>query len=284
MSAPAKSRYCKDTRLLGAYLDGELDPQALLEIETHLSACDVCRERVELDRATRQSLKGLVRDSSRSSAGEASGLRSRALAAMMAEQARGEARAVAEERGKLVSWRTMVPIASAAALALTFGALNRNPFVDSGLTSNQMRAGFGDDLLAEFVGIHNDPMPLQVKDESQVRQLDRYIGVPVHLAGFERGGARLLGAGVFPVHRQRALLLQYVTPSDHRVGLFITNPKNIRLSGPGLAPHTVGTAEVRSGRVDGYSVAIAERGDIDYTAVSDLDPDGNAQQLADWTQ
>src|SRR4051794_39494651 len=52
---------CREfARHLGAYLDGELDAGKLLEIEGHVAGCESCRERVELDRAMRGTLKKVV--------------------------------------------------------------------------------------------------------------------------------------------------------------------------------------------------------------------------------
>src|SRR2546423_1331193 len=111
------STACRDhARFLDAYLDGELEPAQLLEIESHVTACASCRERVELDRATRASLKKATK------ARGPEGLRERAMAAMMAEKARGDARTgTALAQGG--AWRTLVPLASAAALALAFGSV-----------------------------------------------------------------------------------------------------------------------------------------------------------------
>ena len=61
MTSVARDRSCRDSRLLGAYLDGELDGATLLEIEGHLPTCDVCQERVELDKSMRGTLKNIVR-------------------------------------------------------------------------------------------------------------------------------------------------------------------------------------------------------------------------------
>src|SRR5579859_2462104 len=103
----------------------------------------------------------------------------------------------------------MVPIASAAALALFWSAATRGPIADSGAGgAGETHAGF--DLLAELVAEHSSNVPPQWTDPKDVRALDQYIGVPVRPARFERSGARLVGGRVLPVRQQHAAMLQYV--------------------------------------------------------------------------
>jgi mycothiol system anti-sigma-R factor len=45
------------TPALDTYLDGEMSPSQIIEVEGHLAQCTPCRERVALDRATRVSLR-----------------------------------------------------------------------------------------------------------------------------------------------------------------------------------------------------------------------------------
>ena len=284
MSSVARDRYCKDSRLLGAYLDGELDAAAVIDVETHLSACETCRERVEVDRATRQSLKHVFRPSE-SAQGRAalSALRARTMNAMLAERARSEARAFeSEERGRLMSWRSMVPLASAAALALLWGAASRGPVSDSsiGLRSDQMRAGFGDDFLAELIHEHSNPMPPQWTNPRDVQNLDQYVHVPVRPSRFERGGASLVGARVVPYRQHRAAMLQYVIGNTERVSVFVYDPRLIQISGPGLSPREIGKYRFQVGQEDGYSVADTQDRGVGYTLVSDFDPDRSAQLAA----
>src|SRR3954469_20353335 len=46
--------------LVQSYLDGELDPSQLAEVETHTQTCATCRERVVLDRAIRTGVRSHV--------------------------------------------------------------------------------------------------------------------------------------------------------------------------------------------------------------------------------
>src|SRR5207247_10826982 len=123
-------------RFLDAYLDGELEPAQLLDIEAHVTSCAHCRERVELDRATRASLKKAVK------ARGPEALRARALAAMTAEKARGDAREQGSAANQGSAWRTMLPLASAAALALAFGSMGRGGATAGG-NSDTVHGGFG---------------------------------------------------------------------------------------------------------------------------------------------
>jgi anti-sigma factor RsiW len=298
----AQDRSCKGSRLVEAYLDGELDAAGLIDIEAHLAGegpdgargCDVCRERVALARATRESLKRVVRSGSTEAAiggGGRDALRARALNAMMAEQGRQahQAHGVPTGDGRF-HWRTIVPIASAAALALFWGAASRGPL--SALRHHErwpdapgtMHAGMGgDDLLADLLHEHSNPMPPQWTDPSDVRALDQYIGVPVRPARFERNGASLVGARVLPLHQERAAMLQYVIghgPNQRRLSIFVYDPRKIQISGAGLAPRAVGTAEVQVGQESGYSVAVTQNGGVGYAVASDLSAEQSAEVAA----
>ncbi len=273
---------CRDrSRLLSSYLDGELEAPKLLEVDEHVGACDTCREEVQLLRAMRGSLKRVVRTSA------PAGLRDRMATAMAAERAREDARADAES-GALVasapvvtlsSWRTMVPLATAAALALFWGAATRG----TQPRGYESRAGFGEDLLSQFVADHASPLPPEARDADAVRGLERYVGVPVRPGSFERNGAHLVGARVVPLQAQRAAWLQYVVGTgDHpqRVSVLVYDAQKIQIGDANLAPRAVGTAEVRVGSERGYAVAAAQRAGVGYLVASDLDPDRNAQLAA----
>jgi anti-sigma factor (TIGR02949 family) len=275
---------CRDrARMLGSYLDGELEAAKILEIDEHVGECETCREETQLLRAMRGSLKRVVRTAA------PAGLRDRIGVAMTAEKAREDVRTDAEAEAlgakaplvSLSSWRTMVPLATAAALALMWGAATRG----TQGASTEARAGFGDDLLAELVAEHSSPLPLEAKDPDAVRGLERYVGVPLHPLSFERPGlnARLVGARVVPLHAQRAAMLQYVvgTGDDmRRVSVIVYDAQKIQIGTANLSPRAVGTAEVRVGREKGYSVASTQRAGVGYLVAGDLDPDRSAQLAA----
>lgn len=275
---------CRDrSRMLGSYLDGELEAAKLIEIDEHVGVCDTCREETQLLRAMRGSLKRVVKMPA------PTGLQERIANAMAAEKSREEVRSDAEASAlgantplvNLSSWRTMVPLATAAALALVWGAATRG----AQGPSTEARAGFGDDLLAELVAEHSQPLPLEAKDPDAVRGLERYVGVPVRPAIFDRSGmnAHLVGARVVPLHSQRAAMLQYDVQTGtgmHRMSVIVYDAQKIEIGTANLTPREVGTAEVRVGREKGYSVAATQRGGVGYLVTSDLDPDRSAQLAA----
>jgi anti-sigma factor RsiW len=265
---------CREyVRVLDAYFDGELDPARLLDVEGHVSECVGCRERVELHRATSASLKRVAKRPA------PDGLRARALAAMQAEKARGDARDSVPQAG---AWRSFVPLASAAALALAFGTLGKGQTTGP---SDAVHAGLGDELLQELIAEHSRPVPsYDSTDEKGTRQLEQYVGVPVHPAAFERNGARFVGGRVLPVQgAQRAAMLQYVIGTGataQRVSVFIYDPSKIEVRGADLAPRSVGTAQVRVGRDHGYSVAVTQNGGVGYAVASELDAEHSAELAA----
>ena len=283
---------CKKFRhLLGAYVDGELEPSCVLEIDEHVAGCESCSERMMLDRAIRGSLKRTLKPAS---AGAPSGLRERVAAAMAAEKARGEARdrAAAEEAKtkRASAWHTLVPLASAAALALVWGAATRGPLTGGRSTSTEpARAGVaaGDDVIEELVSEHARPLPPERTDPKDVRAFEQYVGVPVRPASFERRtGARLVGGRMVPLHHaERAAMLQYEVPSGsggemRRVSVLVFDPRRIQVNDDDLAPRAVGTAEVRVGRANGYSVAVTQRAGVGYALASDMDTERSAQLAA----
>lgn len=291
--------------LLGAHLDGQLDPVKTLEVEDHLAACEVCRERLALDRALRGSLKKAVKMAAPDD------VRARMLAAMAGETARQTVRDTANDElpeatgesaldasagrassahrrpSMLRHWRTLLPVASAAALVMAWGAAGKQPVVN-GMPDTMVPAGLSDDLLRDFVAQHSRPVPPEQQDPKQVRQFERYVGVPVHVRQQIQqngGSARFVGARLVPVHGgERAAMLQYEMQQTNggvqRVTLFVYDPRRVQIGGSHLAPRAVGTAEVRVGQTDGYSVAVTQRGGVGYFMASDLDPESSANLVA----
>lgn len=280
--------------LLGAHLDGQLDAVKTLEVEDHLATCEVCRERLALDRALRGSLKKAVKKTAPDD------VRARMLAAMAGESAR-EARREGDEAADgtldasaehartsrpaarptmLRSWRTMLPLASAAALVMGWGYASKQPVV-KGMPDTVVAGIPGDDYLRDFVANHKRPVPPEQQDPKQIAQFDRYVGVPVR--PIRAQNARLVGGRLLPLHGgERAAMLQYEVgqgPTVQRVTVFVYDPTKVQVGGAHLAPRAIGTAEVRVGNEGGYSVAVGQRRGVGIVAASD-DPEASATLVA----
>ncbi|HEX3770496.1 MAG TPA: zf-HC2 domain-containing protein [Polyangiaceae bacterium] len=269
---------CRDrVALLGPYLDGELGAAKLIELDEHVVGCETCREEVQLLRAMRGSLKRVVRNA------VAPSLRDRIGNAMAAERTRGEEEADEGPRvsaASLPTWRTLVPLATAAAIALVWGAATR------GNQTTVTASVVGDDLLAELLSEQSEPLPAEAVNAQGVRAFERYVGVPVSPGNFERAGAHLVGGRIlsFPMRAQRAAMIRYVVgsgPDEHHVSVLIYDAQKLPEVGrANLSPRAIGTAEVRVGTQRGYSVAATQRAGVGYLLASDMDPDKNAELAA----
>lgn len=262
-------------RMIGAYLDVQLDAASLAMADAHLAECETCRERVELGRA----MRGTLRNVTRAPAPE--GLRTRMAQAMLAEKARADVRAEEAEKSRfLASWRTMVPLAGAAAVGLAVYGASRGPLLNHAAPSATMRASMGADLLEELVAEHARPLPPEQTDPAKVRALGQYVGVPVQPARFQAQGARLVGGRVLPVHTERAAMLQYeigLGGDTRRVSVFVFDPRRIKVNDDSM--RAVGN-DVRVTHAQGYSVAVMQRGGVGYAVASDLEEERSAQLAA----
>lgn len=277
---------CRDIQhLLDPCTDGELEVEKQMEVESHVDSCSTCRERVELLRA----MKGSLRRSLRSKAPD--GIMERARAAMVAEKARVEAR---ESQKRLTPWRTIVPLATAAAFALAWGAMTKTSSRSSSITAEH--AGFGDELLAELVTEHSQPLPYDEKDPNEVRNFEKYVGVPVKpsnalqsnkcpprpTTALPCGRANFVGARVLPVRQERAAMLHYEIEdgkNTRRVSVIVFDPRRIQVDdmSDDLQPHPVGTSQVQVGHANGYSVAVTQREGVGYAIASDMDESSMAE-------
>ena len=279
-SQSSQSSSCKSVgRLLGAHIDGQLDAVNTLEVEDHLAACETCRERLALDRAMRGSLKKAVAQKAPDD------VRARMLAAMTAQTVRDvandEAPAKHQPPSMLRRWRTALPLASAAAIALAWGFASKQPVL-RGTPEAIGQAGFAnDDLLRDFVSAHSK-LPPESADPKQVHAVERYIGVPVRVPQMEKD-AKFVGWRLVPMRGgDNAAMLQYEMNQGQRVTVFVYNARNVPLArGHQLAaPRVVGTSQVRVGKANGYSLAVTEHGDVGYAVASDLDPEQSAKLVA----
>ena len=303
-----RSACTKTMGLLCPFLDGALDAASIVEVDDHLAACSGCRERVTFQRALKTSVKRATAQKCPDA------LRARIQAAFAAERAKEEAEKTEKSADKtgevhtaeLVSSalvlpattamvapapvatvtemssrsrmlrrvgnfaRTWVPV-SAAAAALVFAYSTRR---NHGNEARIIPRGVLGDMVAE----HSHPLPPERTEPSDVRALERYVGVPVNLPfANAKKKARLVGGRIMPLQSERAAMLQYEVDrggaTPQRVSVFIYDPARIHLDGEEM--NAVGASRV--GRQNGYSVAVTQHNGVGYAVASDLDPEMTAE-------
>ncbi len=263
------------------YIDGELDPDHVMDVEGHVRACAPCSERVALARATRQSLKRCV---STHASAASNALRARVCGSILQEKARHEARA-AEAREvelgpRLIRLRYAVGLAAAAGVVFAMGAARLRyqpasaPLAMQDQVAPPASVNMGvDTLLEDLVALHAHPLPPEMTDPEQLERFDGLVGVPVRRPAFQPFNASFKGARVHAMRDRRAALLQYTVEGGHRVTVYVFDPRVVPVRGSSLRARVVREQPVYVGRLRGYSVAAAEQAGVGYALASDLDDD-----------
>jgi mycothiol system anti-sigma-R factor len=305
---PTRSQHSECEELAFAvetYLDGELDPSQVVEVEAHTHHCGACRERIALDRAIRGSLQQLARPTAPVS------LRERMEARMQAERLRQEAReeALAQPRETAVSpesrggfpLRYAVPFAAAAGFALFFSASaqqreqQRNQDNLDALSATAARsaetakteaarASVGlDGILDDLIQQHAQPLPPEVTRPDQVALFDPFIGVPVQCATPNKlapYGATFVGGRMLSVRDKRAAMMQYKVAGNHRVTVYVYDPRRISAESHILRKQNIRNAPVYVGNHGGYDIAAMEKQGIGYALATDLGEPETAELVA----
>ena len=288
-TAHARAVACRGLSMaVETYLDGELEPGQIVEVESHLAECPTCREHVALHRATRTSMRATLRATVSDSFRDRLRARlaeERALAAVPvatpSEQATPIPVAAPPRRTRAAGplrARYVVPFALAAAAAFAVTVRTR-PSEDVGRSANLSsarptlynEAGFGiDGILDDMVAQHASPLPSEVSHQEEVRRFDAFVGVPVEPPKLSPFGARWEGARILPLRDSRAAMLQYSMAGGHRVTVYVYDPSRLRGTSRHLTPRVVRSTAVLVGNVRGYNVAATERRGVGYALATDL--------------
>jgi anti-sigma factor RsiW len=260
---------------ISSYVDGELDPGHIVDVEAHALRCSTCTERIKFLQTMRSSIKRT------SNVRPPDAFRARIAAAMMAEKTRvREADQEAFGGAKLVSWKYAAALAAAATVVLSVAAAkNREDTTASGparAATVESSMGF-DSLLDELVALHANPLPPETTNPEELTRFDPLVGVPVRRPAFQPLGASFNGARVHAMRERRAALLQYTVEGNHRLTVYVFDPRAVAMQATRLQPRVVRERPVYVGRLRGYSVAAAEKGGVGYALATDLDDDRSAQ-------
>ena len=270
MTTPCRSV----ARLVEVYLDDELEPSQLLEVEKHTATCNTCRERVQLDRAIRMGVRRTV-----GAAKASASFRARVAHSMTAERwARAER---AHAASGVPTWRA-VGLAVAATVAAVVGLQKQSHQQPGNLAqpapaSTTASVGL-DALIDQFVDWHARPLPPEITNANDLPGFEPYVGVPVRPRGLSTFGATLLGGRILPVRDQNcAAMLQYKLDGSHRVSIYVFDPRRVETRPSRLQPKVIGSVPVYVGQIRGWSIAAAERSGVGYAIASDLGDEASAE-------
>jgi len=266
--------------LLEPFRDGELSPSEVVDVETHLVECERCSERVRLGEAMRVSLKEVVREGAQ----VPESFEARIRLALAAEREREERRDPAHDaQVRMLSWRSIVPIAAAAAVVMVWAAKANNRTTDvasakASLYQASTPASI-EKLLEDLVSNHERAAGPQFTEQTLLPQLEPEVGVPVKLPNFKQYGARWEGVSVVPVSNQRAASLRYRI-AGHRLTVYIYDAARMPV-GSMLQQRLVRDEPVYVGSRHGVSIAATERSNgVGYAVATDLNKDESAELVA----
>lgn len=265
--------------LLGPFSDGELGTERILEVEQHLLECGLCQERLRLNHAMRGTLRRVVPEMARPSPA----FKARLTAAIEAEhQRQWETRVLAREaeRSRILSWRTILPVAAVAAAILVFAASTGEQRRAERISSSYAKAdASGVDEMLEVLVNHHVRGRTEVTEQNLLPRFEREVGVPVHAPNLVQYGARWEGGSVIPVRNQRAASLRYKMGTNHRFTLYVYDSSRFPIE-QRLQQRYVGDEAVYVGTRRGYSIGVTERGRIGYAVASDLNDAETAEIVA----
>lgn len=281
-------------RLLTPYIDGELDPGHAAEMEEHVVSCTLCSERVAVARSLRQSLRN------RATPRAPEALRARMQALVVEEKLRAEhvkqAERAANDGGsgagsKMPSMKFVAAFAAAAGVLFAVGVsrnagLNKseaqqaqdNVREEQNGSSREARSVGLEDLIDDLVALHKHPLPPETTNPDEVPRFEPLVGVPVRRpATFQLPGSRFNGARIHALRERRAALLQYTVGGDHRVTVYVFDPRSVQMvRAQALQPRVIEERPVYVGKRGGYSIAAMERSGIGYALATDLDDNESA--------
>jgi len=265
--------------MLDAHVDGELSPEQTVTVEAHAVDCEHCGARLRLEQSVRASLRRAVYQAS----APTPAFQERLAQAFQAERERVATPSDnVSRRGAMLSWSTIVPLATAAALALVWSAskdkdLRRShgPTVAAAAATPDMNV---DQLLDDLVDRHIEPSSPAVVEPTELMRFEQEVGVPVKMPSLQQYGARWEGGRVVPVRNQRAASLRFRV-DGHRMTLYVYNSERVPLKSR-LEARVVKNEPVYVGWKRGYAIAATDRHGVGYAVATDLGDAESAEIVA----
>jgi anti-sigma factor (TIGR02949 family) len=252
---------------LSAFVDAELEPTPMLEVEEHLVSCEACASTHDF----MQALKREVR--TRCAPGPAPlALRERVQAALADVQPVPATR----ERGQV--WMTLAAIAASVLLVLGSVVGTDAPRVGRPVQASMAPI----DVVRDVVDRHKDELPTEIQTEVPAQATSWFrdkLGFRVRSVEFAEPRVHFMGARVSQVGTHQAAKLYYsVGDSRLTVVMFKAPPmlaealsSETEMARMGLHRTSVGGREVTYQTLQGYTVPIVHENGIVYAFAGDLD-------------
>lgn len=240
-----------------AFVDGEIDASARIEIEKHLASCSSCKERLDFAGWLKRRLKT---DAQAPAPAE---LRSRVQRALHDERTAGWTRID-------TSWRAT---AAVAAMALLIFGVGRN--LES--RGQLLQAGVAP-LLEDVVRAHSRPYPAEVARGDQVpAYFEQRVGFQVQPVEFADPSVHFLGARAVEVGGRQAVTLQYEARGRRMTVVAFRPPAQAGDFGERMESNG---RSIRYVRVQGHLVPLVEHKGVLYAVVGDLEPEDGIRMAA----
>jgi anti-sigma factor (TIGR02949 family) len=239
-------------RYLDAFLDGEVDPSAGIEVERHLASCASCAERLKFAEWLKRSVK-----QQQAEPAVPQDLRSRIESALDAERSAPI---------KLdLSWRAT---AAAAAVALcVFGVGGALEMKGPALQTASMVTPILEDVLRA----HARDVPTEVAQRDQVpAYFEQRVGFKVRPVEFGDPSVRFVGARDIQAGGRHAATMQYEVHGRRLTVVAFRPPAGAGQIGE---PANFEGQEVRFVRVMGHLVPIVQHDGVVYAVLGDLEPE-----------
>ncbi|MBN2804641.1 MAG: zf-HC2 domain-containing protein [Deltaproteobacteria bacterium] len=228
-------------KFMDAYIDGELQPSMMLEVDEHLTQCSDCSSLYKFKNILKDSLKKIEKIKAPA-------------------HLRAKIEASAHEKSPYLKLQIILPVAAAA--VMMFAVWNHRIKTDSSETMNGM--------LSDVVEHHVRELPMEIKDANATKAAGWFHGkvdFPVHPLGGGVKNVSFEGARVSNVREHAAAEMSYLV--DGKKVTFMTFPsKPLSLDSPDIK--VVNGVKYITGEKNGYNVVMTQHGNLVYAVSSQL--------------
>lgn len=249
---------CRDVqRCVHAFIDAELDPKQIVEIESHVAQCEECRRLVEFERWFKSELGQSI-----GKLAAPSGLRTMVARSLDRAERKSRLRTLLPRAGMAAA------IAAGVIAALLLPEWLTPSMLDLDTPQVQLMPRPVIDYVAER---HSRPLPVEVTgpDSGAVSMWFRdKVDFAVRPPSFPASQVQLVGGRISHVGDQQAAHLLYDHNGRPITVIVFADGAGIPFGG---VQRQAGNHTVHVGQSRGFNVAVWRQGGVSYAATSDLD-------------